>query len=438
MRNVVPLILLAGAALATPASAQGADSAAIDRIVAVVGNRPILESQVVEQLYAALRGQDLPNDPGVLRSLRKTILSDMIDRELVVQAARKDTAIKVTDDEVTQSVDELYRNVRSRYPNEEAFRRELNQTGFNTLEEWRSHTADLQRREFLWSRFWEQLEARGEIKSIPPTDEEVREEFESKRLTYPQRSEAVSFQQIVVSPRPSEAERAKAKALADSILVELRNGADFANAARRWSGDPGSKEQGGSIGWIRRGQGLEPAFEDAAFSQRPGQVSNPVETSYGFHLIQVERVQPAEVSVRHILISAAIDSAQADSARLLAESIYRAAKAGASFDSLQRLHHDKGEERDVSQYPLDRLPPGYATALQGVAEGDVAPIFRLEAPDPNRSKFVIVRVTTRVPAGDVRFEDVRDQIRAGLSRQLARQRYLEKMREANFVEIRQG
>ncbi|MGE0554142.1 MAG: peptidylprolyl isomerase [Gemmatimonadales bacterium] len=438
MRNVVPLILLAGAALAAPASAQGADSAAIDRIVAVVGNRPILESQVVEQLYAALRGQDLPNQPEVLRSLRKTILSDMIDRELVVQAALKDTAIKVTDDEVTQSVDELYRNVRGRYPSEEAFRRELNKTGFNTLEEWRSHTADLQRREFLWSRFWEQLEARGEIKPIPPTDEEVREEFESKRLTYPKRAEAVSFQQIVLSPRPSEAELAKAKAQADSILVELRNGADFANAARRWSGDPGSKEQGGSIGWIRRGQGLEPAFEEAAFSQRPGQVSNPVETSYGFHLIQVERVQPAEVSVRHILISAGVDSAQADSARLLAESIYRAAKAGASFDSLQRLHHDRGEERDVSQYPLDRLPPGYATALQGVAEGDVAPIFQLEAPDPNRSKYVIVKVTTRVPAGDVRFEDVRDQIRAGLSRQLARQRYLEKMREANFVEIRQG
>jgi peptidyl-prolyl cis-trans isomerase SurA len=434
----VSLLLLLPAAPAA-AGQQPADTAdTLDRIVAVVGNRPILESQLQEQIYTALRGQP-PGEAARLAALRRSILTSMIDRELVVQAAQRDTAIKVTDEEVTQAVDEQFRSVRRQYPTDEAFRRDLQESGFQTIEEWRSYTADLQRREFLWNRFWERLEGGGKVKPIPPTDTEVREYFEENRYSYPRRPEAVSFQQIIVVPEAAQDEKARARAVADSIVRELRAGADFATAARRFSMDPGSREQGGSLGWIRRGQGWDPRFEEAAFSLRVGQVSNPVETSFGFHLIQVERAQPAELSVRHILIMPEIDSVMADSARRKAEAIYRAVREGASFDSLQRLHHDRNEEREALQFPLDRLSqsaPPYATAIEGVEEGGLAPLFRLEAPDPTRSKWVILRVMRRIPAGDVRFEDVQDQIRAGLSRTLARQRHLEKMRQANHVEVR--
>ena len=98
----------------------------------------------------------------------------------------------------------------------------------------------------------------------------------------------------------------------------------------------------------------------------------PVESAFGFHLIQVERVQPAEVSVRHILIMATVDSADAEVARKTAEAAYIAVKSGASFDSLQRLYHDKAEEREVEQFPLDRLTqqaPAYGTAFRDAKEG---------------------------------------------------------------------
>jgi peptidyl-prolyl cis-trans isomerase SurA len=336
-------------------------------------------------------------------------------------------------------VDEQFRNVRRQFQSEEAFRRELQASGFQTLEEWRSYTAELQRQEFFWNRFWERLEAQGKVKPIPPTDQEVRDYFDRNQLTFAKRSEALSFQQIIIAPQASTAEKARALALADSILREIRNGADFATAARRFSMDPVSREQGGSLGWIRRGQGFDQRFEDEAFRLRVGQVSDPVETSFGFHLIQVERAQPAELSVRHLLIMAEVDSVQADSARLQAEAVYRAAQSGAAFDSLQRLHHDRSEEREADQFPLDRLTqsaPSYATALRDVPVGALAPLFRLDAPQPNRSKYVVLKVTHRIPAGDVRFEDVRDQIRAQLSRTLARQRYLVRLKEATFVEIR--
>jgi peptidyl-prolyl cis-trans isomerase SurA len=439
------MIAMAGAGLALlvlatagTAVAQPPDSARIaDRILAVVGNRVIVLTQVQEQALTMLpRGQeDLPTDPGQRAAFLRNALTALIDEELAVQEAQRDTAIKVTDDEVTQSVDELFRNARRQIGSDSALQQQLRETGFETIEEWRSYTADIQRRRFLADRYWDRLEASGKLKPIPPTDAEVREYFQENRMAIPKRGAAVSFRQIVMSPQPSAEAKAAARALADSILGALRGGADFATAARRFSMDPATREQGGSLNWIRRGQGWDPAFEQAAFSLRVGQVSDPVETGFGYHLIQVERAQPAEVQVRHILIMPAIDSTRADSARALAEEVYRAARAG-GFDSLQRLHHDRSEERETQQFPLDRLPPAYATALQDVESGQVAPLFRLEAQDPLRAKQVIVLVTERIPAGDVRFEDVRDQIRSQLGRILSRRRHLETLRRATFVEIR--
>ncbi|MDX2056172.1 MAG: peptidylprolyl isomerase [Gemmatimonadales bacterium] len=410
----------------------------IDRIVAIVGTRAILASQVTERFYTELANREPPKDPKVVRQLQQGILRSMVNEELVVQEAQRDTMIKVTDQEVTESVDELYRNIRTRL-SEEQFRQQLTATGFQTLEEWRSFQADQQRRRFLYDRYWQQLNSRQKMKDIPPTDAEVREYFDQNRASFPPRSEAVSFKQIVITPTASDSAKKVALTLIDSILVELRKGADFGTAARRFSMDPATREQGGSLNWIRRGQGYDPKFEAAAFLLRPGQISEPVETSFGYHLIQVERAQPAEVQVRHILIMPVVDSIRADSTRLLAESVYRAVKDGAPFDSLQRLHHDKMEEREAEQFPLDRLvqsAPSYGEAIRDVKEGELVPLFRLDSPDPNRSKWAIVQLTKRIPAGDVRFEDVRDQIRARLAGILGREKHLTRLREANFVEVR--
>ncbi|HEU5217466.1 MAG TPA: peptidylprolyl isomerase, partial [Gemmatimonadales bacterium] len=217
----------------------------------------------------------------------------------------------------------------------------------------------------------------------------------------------------------------------------LRKGGDFAAAAKRFSMDPGSKDAGGELGWMRRGQNLDQHFEDAAFSLRPGVISDPVETAFGYHLIQVERSQPAEVQVRHILVMPALDSTDADSAARIARTIHDLVQNGASFDSLQRLWHDKTEEKELVQFPFDSLPGTYRDAVQGVAAGQVSLVFILPAPgDPLRSKHVVIKVTELVPAGPVRYEDVKEQIRTGLSEELTQQRYIDKLRAATLVEVR--
>lgn len=407
----------------------------IDRIVAVVGAKAIVRTQLQERAFAEL-GKDLPSDPKERDKILKGILDALIDEELVVQEAQRDTAIKVTDEEVTQSVDELFRNARSRYNSEEQFRNDLAGAGFQTIEEWRSYSTDQQRRRFFADRFWDRVRGQQLLKSIAPTDKEVRDCFESNCMRIQDRPEALSFKQVVIAPTAPDSAKARAVQLADSILAELRKGGDFAVAARRFSMDPASRDQGGSLNWIRRGQGWDPKFEEAAFSLKVGQISDPVETAFGYHLIQVERAQPAELQVRHILIMPTMDSASATKARETAEAAYLAIKNGADFDSVQRVWHDKSDEREANQFPLTALPPAYANAVRDVKEGELAPLFPLEAGDPLRAKQVILRVVARIPAGAPRFDDVKDQIRNRLGDVLARRKYLDRMRHANHVEVR--
>src|SRR6185436_9781697 len=168
----------------------------------------------------------------------------------------------------------------------------------------------------------DKLRNEGKLKPVPPTEAEMRSYFDANKGSLGSRPATISFRQIVVTPKPSAEAKARTKAQADSLVLELRRGADFATAARRFSQDPGSKDQGGELNWFRRGV-MVPEFERVAFALRPGIVSDPVESPFGYHIIQVERVQPGEVQARHILLIPDIDSVHVDSARALADSVRR-------------------------------------------------------------------------------------------------------------------
>lgn len=438
-RVVLPLLaaLLAGSAAAAQPARPPADSV-VDRIVAVVGAKAILKSNIEERiLLEHPQGKNLPTTPEGMQQLREELLQVLIDEELLVQEAAKDTTIKVLEDDLTKSVDLLMRTTRARFATEEAYRQDIRAAGFETVDEYRSWLTDQQRRRLQINQFTSNLKGSGKLKPVAPTESEIREYFDKYKASFPKRPETVAFSQIVIAPLPKPEAKARAKTLADSILAELRKGADFAATARRFSMDPTSKELGGGLGWVRRGTGLDQRFEDVAFLLRPGVVSDPVETSFGFHLIQVERSQPAEVQVRHILIMPAIDTADADSALRTAERVHAALVAGADFDSLQRIWHDKVEERDIPALPLESLPAAYGQAMAEVPQGKLSPVFRLDAPvDLLRSKYVIALITNRTQAGDVRYEDVKEQIRSGLAEQLTTQRYTQKLRRATLVDIR--
>jgi peptidyl-prolyl cis-trans isomerase SurA len=406
----------------------------VDRVLAIVGNRPVLASQVEEEIFSReAQGAKLPTDPEGIAAVRQQVVSSIIDEELLVQQAQRDTAIKVTDEEIASGVEEQVRKVRGNFTSEVEYRAELQKAGFQTPEEYRRWLSDQQRRAAFQNRLVEKLRGEGKLKAVSPTEKEMKQFFDEQRASLGTRPATLSFRQIVISPKPSPEAKARTKAQADSIVLELRRGADFATAARRFSQDPGSKEQGGSLNWFRRGV-MVPEFERVAFALKPGVVSDPVESPFGYHIIQVERVQPAEVQARHILLSPEIDSAHTDSARATAEMVRKALEAGARFDSLQRRYHDPSAEREAQGVPITKLPENYAKVIGTADSGTVVPVFTL--PAGGREQFVVLQVTGRRPEGDVKYEDVRDRIREQLGQQLAIRRYLDRLREATYVEIR--
>jgi peptidyl-prolyl cis-trans isomerase SurA len=349
--------------------------------------------------------------------------------------AQRDTTIKVTDQEVADGVDQQFRNIRQRFTSEVDFRAELMKSGFQTPEEFRRWLAENQRKAALRNRLIEKLKGEGKLKPIQPTEREMRAYFEQFGSQLPQRPATISFRNIVVAPLPSPEAKARARVLADSLVWALRLGADFGVAARRFSQDPGSKDQGGDLGWFRRGQ-MVPAFETAAFSLKPGIISTPVETPFGFHIIQVLRIQPAEVQARHILIMPDIDSADAVNAEAMANQVAEALSGGASFDSLAQLAHDPSEEREASGVPENQLPPEYKEAIGQADSGQVVPVFQIRKESGLRRKYVVLQVTGRRSEGAITYEDVKDQIRRRLSDDLALKHYLERLRASTYVEVR--
>jgi len=407
----------------------------VDRVVAVVGNRPVLASQVDEEIFSRQsQGVKLPENAEGIRSVRQQIVSSIIDEELLVQQAQRDTSIKVTDEEIASGVEEQVRKVRNNFNSEVDYTAELRKAGFQTPEEYRRWLTDQQRRAAFQNRLVEKLRNEGKLKSVAPTEKEMKQFFEEQKASLGTRPATLSFRQIVITPIPLAAAKARTKAQADSIVLELRRGADFATAARRFSEDPGSKEQGGSLNWFRRGV-MVPEFERVAFSMKPGVVSDPVESPFGYHIIQVERVQPAEVQARHILLVPEIDSAHVAAARVRADSVQKALLAGASFDSLQRLYHDRSAERQAENVPITKLPENYAKTVGDAAAGTILPVFTMPG-SGGREQFVVLQVTDRRPEGEVKYEDVRDKIREQLGQQLAIRRYLDRLRRSTYVEIR--
>src|SRR5689334_13448443 len=269
------LTVAAGAALAAaPAVAQGrsATTHAVDRVVAVVGTKPILASQVEEQLVLAQsQGAKVPDDSAGRDAARRQILAQMVDEELLVQQAERDTTIKVTDQEVQDAVEQTVQNVRKQFTSVSEFQAQLRAAGFVSGEGWRRWLADQQRRSILQQRLIEALKQKGKLRPIPPSDAEMRAFWEANRAQQPKRPAAISFRQIVIVPKPDSAASARALQLAESLVVVLRGGANFGEVAKKYSADSASREQGGELGWFRRGLMVK-QFEDVAFRLRPGTI----------------------------------------------------------------------------------------------------------------------------------------------------------------------
>lgn len=152
-----------------------------------------------------------------------------------------------------------------------------------------SHKQDFQTGEqrkvqYLW------ISHDSEKNKVQITPERLKQHYDANISKY-SRPEQVHARHILLKTGEGKNEE-EVKKQADELVRKLRSGADFAALAKEFSEDPGSKENGGDLGFFDRGR-MVPEFEKAAFSQAPNQVGDPVKTQYGYHIIEVLQKQPA-------------------------------------------------------------------------------------------------------------------------------------------------
>lgn len=416
--------------------ALGTGDELVDRVVAVVGDSIILQSQIQERmLQLQAQGVDIPNDARARQSFRRDLLDNLVEEQLIVQAALRDTTIAVNESRVEQIVArDIDQRVQS-FGGESALRQALAQQGM-TMGAFRRVLETDARRQQLQNQYLQKRQQ--QLESISVGESEMRQFFEQNRARLGQRPSSVTFEQVVIHPEPADSAMEVARGVAEDLLERLRANPDsFAALAEVHSDDPGTREQGGDLGWFRRGQ-MVPSFERAAFSLREGQISDLVQSAFGFHIIRVERIRSGERRARHILIQPASEGTDLDRGRARAQHLVDQLRAGASMDSLQAEYGDR-QQPDSLTVPMDRLgdlPPGYEEALGNAEPGEV--IGPLEWGPQQRLNLAVLKVEEVREGGEFDYDEVKPQIRQTLQQQKLMERLLTDLRERTQVEIRMG
>jgi peptidyl-prolyl cis-trans isomerase SurA len=283
----------------------------------------------------------------------------------------------------------------------------------------------------------------NKIIPINVTEQEITAEFEKSKEFLPKKLATITFKQIVIAPAPTPAAKEVARVKAESLLAQLKAGADFERVAKRESMDLQTKETGGDLGWSRRGANY-PEFERWLFGAgflpalSPGQLSAVVETPYGYHIIRVDRVQPGEVKARQILIVPKIDSSDIARTQKLADSVADRLRGGVPFDTLAKKFHDyAGKEETSITYTRDSLPVSYQKALMLRKPPEVV-AFQIAgaASRPDIPKFVVAQIITVDEGGDRTLDELRSAVRSELSQRGGVRRYLDTIRKQTFVSVR--
>jgi len=269
------LVLLVAAAVVPPVRGQ---SPRADAVVATVGGEPILAGEV-ERLLAEVTGGRKTN-PAVLPRMRAQVLAGIVDRRLVLAYARR-THSGATPEQVQAATAALKSKLESE-------RRSLD--GF--LQERSLSQADLAR-EIAWDLTWKDFLGRY------LTDERVAAYFKDHRREFD--GTEVSVSHILLRPEGPGGPEAQAALVrrAQQIREEIASGKiSFEDAAKKHSAGP-SRAQGGRLGFIARHGAMSEAFSRAAFALETGQISPPVESQFGVHLIRADEIksgtkQPAD------------------------------------------------------------------------------------------------------------------------------------------------
>ena len=375
-----PVFLACALSLAVCAHAQ-----TLDRIVATVDNDLILESELNAQVqFYALNNKVDPATPG----LKAQVLQSMVNEKLVLAKAVEDS-VTVTDEEVQQQMDAVIQQRIQQYGSE-ARLVEMYGMPLNRIK--REFREDL-RKNLLAQRLQQQHLGNTTVGRF-----EVEDFYRTYKDSLPRVPEECELSEIGIAPKADEQAKAITHARLKAILDSVRNGADFATMAKRYSQDPGSAPQGGDLGFVRRGMFVKD-FETAVFAMADGQVSDIVETEHGLHIIQLVERRGDAVHARHILLRIE-RSKEGDEATIrLLDSLRTRALSGESFAELARKYSELRDNTiggNIGTAEIDQVNPSFRPAIDTLKEGNIS--VPVKVPESTGYKYYIVWLRKRTPA----------------------------------------
>ena len=267
----------------------------IDGVAAVVGDRVVLNSDINQTLAMTIFQQKLDpqKDVNKISLLRKQIVKTTVDRKVVLIMAELDSVV-VADKEVDRALNQQVDNIVSQAGGEEAAEKALGQPLRVFKREYWYEIKDL-----LTTQKYQQTL----MQKVSVSRNDVLAFFEAYKDSIPPFPSTVKLKHLLIKVVPDSSQEQKTVALLNDLRGRLiKKTSTFESLAADYSQDPGSKNSGGSLGFVRRGSLVTP-FEVVAFNLSPGEISKPVKTDFGYHIIETQEIRGDRIKVRHILMS---------------------------------------------------------------------------------------------------------------------------------------
>ncbi len=366
----------------------------LDGIAAVVGDYVILDSDI-EKTLIDLKSQGASTEDITHCSLLGKLMEDRLYAHQAVQ-----DSILVSDDEVNatgeRQLQSLVQQIGSMEKVLKYYKKEDEQS-------FREELYKINKLRMLSEKMQQDI-----ISEIEITPEEVRQFYnkipENERPVF---GAELEIAQIVKAPEPSKEEKQKVIDKLNEIKADVEdNDASFSVKAILYSQDPGSKSKGGFYS-ITKETGFDKTFKDVAFSLREGEVSEPFETPFGFHIIYIEKIRGQELDLRHILIQPEISQDALDEAKQELDSIrqkimdgqFTFAEAALNFSDEKETKFDGGLLRNPqdfsSRFELTKMDPTLYNQVRDLKDDQISyPILEAD-PRGGPPKYKILKVTNR-------------------------------------------
>lgn len=412
----------------------------IDQVIWVVGDEPILLSEVEEErLRAQYEGQQIPGDPYCV------IPEQMAIQKLYLHQAELDS-IEVNESTVSHQVDMRINyyisQIGSREKMEEYFRK--------TSSEIREELMETVRNQMIIQQLQSKLTSH-----IKPTPAEVRRFYRTlPQDSIPVVAAHVEVQILSLEPPVPREELDRIKSRLRDYTERVNSGtADFAMLARLYSEDTESAKRGGELGFLGKGQLVE-AFADVAFNLTdPKKVSRIVETEYGYHIIQLIERKGERINCRHILLRprvSADDKIKAINhldtiAKLIRQDSLLFEQAVALYSQDKQTALNGGLMMNAmngsSRFEYQDLPPEIAKQIYSMQPGDISEPFMMMDPAKNKEVCCIVRLKTKQDVHKANLTDDFQVVRAMLEEKLSSEfleNWIRRKQKETYIHISQG